>query len=309
MAVRALHSVPHSPPTARLAARTPCRCPAGMRPPWAPGPPSPSGDGAGAGRPGRAWASRRRRGLGSAGPGLAGRVGSGPRGARHVRRGSLAGPAREGGRARARSACGAGGGHALGPSDAAHGRPPAGPRGGGSRGRADFAGPAGWAGDGAGTLDLARGVRMGRHVGPRGVGRAAAARGAASPGLADTICRGFCRVRDGFTPLAAGSVTCPFPAASASQGPAWSGLALKAVLAGKVNTFPLGAAGAGPGVGRGGLGAGAAGRAWGRPWRRCPAFWSRGAVRGPGIVAGPGQPGSHLTLVLWLGCHLGGCGC
>lgn len=33
IAVCALHSVPHSPPTACLAARTPCCCPAGMRPP------------------------------------------------------------------------------------------------------------------------------------------------------------------------------------------------------------------------------------------------------------------------------------
>lgn len=36
-------------------------------------------------------------------------------------------------------------------------------------------GPSDSAGCGASTLDLARGVRMERHVGPRGVGRAAAA--------------------------------------------------------------------------------------------------------------------------------------
>ena len=92
IAVRALHSVPHSPPTACLVARTSRRCPAGTRPlraasPMGFGPRSRPSLLRRAGPPARVRASP-----GAAGPGPLSQASWVHAGARHVRRGSLAQP-------------------------------------------------------------------------------------------------------------------------------------------------------------------------------------------------------------------------
>lgn len=102
----------------------------------------------------------------------------------------------------------------------------------GERGRSRVgtsSGPEGWAGCGACTLDLVRGVRMGRHVGPRGVGRAQQPVQRPSRRPWRHILLRFCRVGDIFAPPTPGSRP-PFPR-TRGLGAALEGLALSAVSA------------------------------------------------------------------------------
>lgn len=155
-APRHAHALP--PPRRYAAAAPPLPGPRGGPPPAAMGPGR-----VGPGEPGTPPPTLPAPQPGSAGPGLAG---SGPCGARHVRRGALAGQAPEGGFPGAR----VGSGGAPEASRGAPGRPAAGRQG--VAAAWGLPGPRGLGGCGACTLDLARGVGMGKHVGPRGVGRA-----------------------------------------------------------------------------------------------------------------------------------------
>lgn len=171
----ALHSVPHSPRTAFLAAHSPCLCPAGMRPPRAasPGRLGPrSGPSPAAVVP--EWAVGTEPGLtpSAAGPDPPAQASRAHASAHHVRRGSLAraGRRREGLECVESVECI----HMGLQMQPTPGRLQGSGEGGRSRVGIAF-GPADSAGYGVSTLDLAPGVRMERHVGPRGVGRAAAA--------------------------------------------------------------------------------------------------------------------------------------